>query len=280
MGRNYGKCALCGAECELSFEHIPPRAAFNAERMRPVSGTVLMSEEMLQNQDRMPWDLTGLRYQNQQKGMGLFSLCSECNNNSGSWYGDAYVEFAKITHFAMGKLSVGESEKICFRKMYPKRIVKQVLSMFCSINGYEADALAPIRKLVLDRNAVGIDKTKYKLCMYFTKSDFKKYAGFTGAIKGFLDNPQFMLISEITAYPFGFLLYLDPTDDWEYKGVDITHWIDVGYDEIRDIVLPWEIYEMNDLFPEYYRTKEEIRACIDNNRKWVEEHELCNETMG
>lgn len=63
-------------------------------------------------------------------------------------------------------------------------------------------------------------------------------------------------------HPFGFLLYLDPTDDWEYKGVDITHWADVGYDDIRDIVLPWKIYEMNDLFPEHYRTKEEIRECM------------------
>ena len=151
--------------------------------------------------------------------------------------------------------------------------------MFCSINGYEADALTPIREFLLDRNAVGIDKTKYRLCMYFTKSGFKKYNGLTGAIKGFLDNPQFMLVSEITAYPFGFLLYLDPTDEWEYKGVDITHWADVGYDETRDIVLPWKIYEMNDLFPEYYRTKEEIRECIDNNRKWVDEHELYNKTM-
>lgn len=279
MGKNFGKCALCGKECELSYEHIPPRSAFNSECIKPVSGTILMSEEVLQDQNRMPWDMTGLKYQNQQRGMGLFSLCSECNNNTGSWYGDAYVEFARITHFAMRKLSVGENKYVSFGKMHPQRIVKQVLSMFCSINGYEADVLAPIREFIMDRDMVGLDKTKYKLCMYFTKSDFKKYAGFTGVIRELLNDPQFMIVSEITAYPFGFLLYLDPTGDWEYKGVDITHWADAGYDDIRDIVIPWDFYEMNDLFPEHYRTKEEIRDCIDNNRKWVEEHGLFNKTM-
>ena len=279
MGRNYGKCALCGKECDLTFEHIPPRAAFNADRIRPVSGNVLLSEKVLEDANRMPWDISGLQYINQQKGMGLFSLCPECNNNTGAWYGDAYVEFAKMTHFAMGKLPVEASEKVGFRNMYPQKIVKQILSMFCSVNGYEASALEGIRKFVMDRDAIGLDKRKFKLCMYFTDSALKKYAGFTGSIRGLFDKQEFMVVSEITAYPFGFLLYLNPTDEWDYKGADITHWADVEYDKAMTLVLPWTINEMNDIFPEYYRSKEEIRECIENNRKWVKENELCNEAM-
>lgn len=279
MGRNFGKCALCGKECELTFEHIPPRAAFNSERARPVAGKVLMSKEVIEDQDRMPWDTSGLQYQNMQKGMGAFSLCPECNNNTGSWYGDAYVEFAQIAHIAMHKLPVEKNEQIVLKQLYPARIVKQVLSMFCSVNGPHAEALEPIRKFVLDRDAVGLDKTKFKLCMYFTKSNLMKYAGFTVLVKGLFDSPKSILVSEITAYPFGFLLYLDPHDDWEYKGTDMTACTDLGYDDIRNIVIPWKIEEMNDLFPEFLRSKDEIRQCIEENRKWVEEHELQTQTM-
>ena len=74
MAKHFGKCALCGQECELTFEHIPPRAAFNSTPTKPVSG-----EELLDD-DRMPWDTTGLKYTNQQKGMGRYSLCPKCNN--------------------------------------------------------------------------------------------------------------------------------------------------------------------------------------------------------
>lgn len=279
MGRNFGKCALCGKECELTFEHIPPRAAFNSERARPVAGKVLMSKEVIEDPNRMPWDTSGLQYQNMQKGMGAFSLCPECNNNTGSWYGDAYVEFAKIAHIALHNLSVEENKHIVFKQLYPARIFKQVLSMFCSINGSDAKALEPVRKFVLDRDAVGLDKTKFKLCMYFTKSDFMKYASFTVLFKGLFENPKSIIVSEITAYPFGFLLYLDPTDDWEYQGTDITACADLRYDDVRDMVIPWRIEEMNDLFPEFLRSKEEIRHCIEENRKWAEEHELQTQTM-
>lgn len=279
MGRNFGKCALCGKECELTFEHIPPRAAYNSERARPVLGKILLSKEVLQFENRMPWDTTGLQYQNQQKGMGMFSLCADCNNNTGSWYGDAFVEFAKRANVAMHKYPVEEDGQVVLCDLYPLRIIKQILSMFCSINGAKCKELEPIREFVLNRDAVGLDKSKFKLSMYFTKSDLIKYAGFTCLIKDMFENPKAIWVSEITAYPFGFLLYLNPTADWEYKGTDMMACAEMGYDETKNIVIPWKIEEMNDFFPEFFRSKDEIRQCIEENRKWVEEHELQTQTM-
>lgn len=62
--------------------------------------------------------------------------------------------------------------------MYPARIIKQVLSMLCSINSPEKPQFEELREFVLDKDAVGIDKSKYKLCMYFTETTLYKYAGF------------------------------------------------------------------------------------------------------
>ena len=30
MPKHFGKCRLCGKECVLTYEHVPPRNAFNS----------------------------------------------------------------------------------------------------------------------------------------------------------------------------------------------------------------------------------------------------------
>jgi hypothetical protein len=76
-----------------------------------------------------------------------------------------------------------------------------------------------------------------------------------------------MALAEITAYPFGFILYFDPTETWHYHGIDITPLVDCGYNDICDISMPWKVQEMNDIFPESYRSKDQIIQCIKNNKE-------------
>lgn len=273
MKNHFGKCALCGKECELTFEHVPPRAAFNSTPARPVSGEKLFEEKLDDGEERMPWDMEGLPYQNQQKGMGKYSLCRECNNNTGSWYGDAYVTFARIAHAAIKNYKEDDHSGIGFKEIYPLKIIKQILSMFCSINSFEDSRLEPLREFVLNKNAVGLDKTKYKLCMYFTDSNLMKYANLSVMLKLTDTGAESIALSEITAYPFGFVLYFNPTDTWKYHGIDITGFADVGYDDLATVEMPWKIEEMNGILPEHYRSKEEIQKCIEENRKWSKEHD-------
>ena len=280
MGKRIGKCALCGKECELTFEHIPPRAAFNSAPVRPVSGLELLKNDSVEGEDRMPWEIDGLPYENQQKGMGRYSLCQTCNNNTGSWYGDAYITFAQRAHVAIKHFLSDEQMVVGFKELYPLRIIKQILSMFCSINSMSIvdPRFEPIRKFVLDRNAVGLDKLKYKLCIYFTNSTLIKYAGLTVLLKLQQPGIRTMAMSEITAYPFGFILYFDPVETWEYRGIDITAFADFNYDDMATIGFPWNIIEMNDIFPEHFRTKEEIIKCVEENKKWSKEHEQHTQT--
>ena len=157
MAKHFGKCALCGQECELTFEHIPPRAAFNSTPTKPVSG-----EELLDD-DRMPWDTTGLKYTNQQKGMGRYSLCPKCNNDTGSWYGDDYIIVAQIVHSILSKPIDPKYQGFGIRDIHPLRFIKQVLSMFCSINNFEDERIDTLRRFVTGKDAVGLDKSKYKV---------------------------------------------------------------------------------------------------------------------
>lgn len=272
MAKNFGKCALCRQECELTFEHIPPRAAFNSTPTKPVSGEKLLDD------DRMPWDTTGLKYTNQQKGMGRYSLCPKCNNDTGSWYGDDYIIVAQVVHSILSKPIDPKYQGFGIRNIHPLRFIKQVLSMFCSINNFEDERIDTLRRFVTAKDAVGLDKSKYKVCMYLTRSKLMKYAPLSVVIKMKESAFESMALSEITAYPLGFVLYFDPTETFHYDGLDITHFADCRFDDVTDIQMPFCIYEMNDFFPTYYRSKEEIQECIDENRKWTEEYAKNSQT--
>lgn len=256
MKNHFGKCALCGKACELTFEHVPPRAAFNSTPVRPVSGNEFFKEEVINDKERMPWDTEGLKYQNQQQGMGRYSLCQECNNNTGSWYGDAYITFARTAHTAIKNRTTEDPDGIGFKDMYPARIINQVLSMLCSINSPDRPQFEELRKFVLDKDAVGIDKSKYMLCMYFTETTLYKQAGFSVLLRESAYGFESMAMTELTAYPFGFILYFNPTETWPYHGTDITSFADFGYDDKAIIEMPWKIEEMNDIFPEHFRSRE------------------------
>lgn len=258
-----GICALCRKHFDdLTFEHIPPRSAFNATPAKPITGEGVLED------NRMPWDTTGLPYKNQQQGMGKYSLCKTCNNNTGSWYGDEYRIVAQVVHNILSEPIDSKYQAFCIRKIHPLRFIKQVLSMFCSINNFEDDRIEIIRKFVSDKDAVGLDKSKYKVCMYLTKSRFMKYNPLTVILRKGETRYESIALTEITAYPLGFIVYFDPTDTFHYNGFDITHFSDCQYDDIADIQMPLCIYEMNDILPTFYRSKEEIKQCIKENEEW------------
>lgn len=267
MAKHFGKCSLCGRMCELSFEHIPPRAAFNSNPAKPITG-----DKILGDNERMPWETAGLSYDNQQKGMGKYSICEDCNNKTGSWYGNDYAKLAHCVHEIISQPIDENVTGIGIKRIYPLRIIKQVLSMFCSINAFDDQRTEILKEFVLDRDSSCLDTTRYKLCMYFNKSRFMKYVPLSAVLRLGKSGWESMAISEITAYPLGFVLYFDPTQAWEYDGFDITHFSDYKYDDSATVEMPLCIKEVNALFPIDYRTKEEIKECVEDSMKWAQEH--------
>jgi hypothetical protein len=83
--RPEGKCHICGNVGPLSWEHVPPEAAYNEHPVvRATKEQLLMPEQ---------WD--GKRGLQGQRGSGAYSLCEPCNNKTGAWYGTEYVSWAK-----------------------------------------------------------------------------------------------------------------------------------------------------------------------------------------
>lgn len=297
MKKEVGFCALCGTYGDLTYEHIPPKAAFNSAPAKMYTGTELLKKEAGQ----MPWDVQGLTYVNRQKGAGKYSLCEKCNNDTGTWYGAAYHDMAQRTATALHHPEIMSSKGLSVKDVYPLRFLKQILSMFCSVNDYKSlcayanpvqvpnrEQLSPLfqnmvasqeslyeaslltnelRQFVLDRDAVGLDKTKFKVCMYLTKSPLLKLNGISAAIH--IEENTYDIVSEITAAPFGFLLYFNPSENLKCPGADITSFADVGYNDRGEINFPLHILEMNTYFPTDYRSKDEIEKAIAEGDKYV-----------
>ena len=256
---HFGKCALCGEEKELTFEHIPPRAAFNTKPARPVH---LMS--ILSQKNKYPWDTKGLPYDNLQKGMGKYSLCKDCNNLTGTYYGEEYKKLAYLAARVISDSKTSHHSSVRFKCIYPLRFIKQVCSMFCSVEPDNRN-LDELRHFVLDKDATSIDTARYKISMYFTDSELIKFTGMNVVVK--IGSSKPILVSELTVPPMGFLLYYSIDANTMFEGVDITPLSNFGYDDAIDVDIPVDIREMHNAFPLDYRSKDEIIQAINEAEK-------------
>lgn len=203
--------------------------------------------------------------------MGSFSLCQNCNNLTGTWYGNSYVDFAKRMHFLLNKEVPVDYQEIEFvvRKIYPQRIIKQVISIFCSINKdiYDDPRIITLRKFVLDKDAVSLNKNRYKICMYLNRGGLTKYCGLSVVLHiNDMQNITSRCVSGFCAYPLGFLIYFDLEGDNACLGTDITAFSDYEFDDIADFQITIPIFDNNSWIPEDTRSKAEIEQTIAKNK--------------
>ena len=250
------ECALCGRLAEMTFEHIPPKAAGNATPVKPIT-----LKAFLESGRKYPWERKGIKYKNQQAGMGVFSLCEECNNHTGHWYGAEYVGWVERAIRMLCTVDVDKWGSVKFEEVYPQRFFKQVLSMFCSINP-KAD-FPDLRAYVLDKDATVIDTAKYRLMMFFTKNATRRL--FELSAMGDIVSGKVTLLSEIVVPPFGFALFINseqkPSGEW----FDITPLGLCNYDQKCTVTLPLLFQEVNGVFLGDYRSQSEIIEAAESS---------------
>lgn len=253
--QQYGICALCGEYKKLTYEHIPPKAAFNSSTVRSVT-----AEEIIGNNSRMPWEIDGLHYEQEQKGAGGYYLCEICNSNTGTWYGNDFCDFARKISFFLETTENAEEKSLVLQKVYPLRIIKQIASMFCSINSeIKSEEMKELREFVLNKERVGLNKF-FSFRLYLTKSEMGRVAVITSL--SYVDKSGKRMLdcmSEIAAYPLGYRLHFG-TEPIENENVwDITFFADWEYNQPADLTIPLASVEINNVFPCDYRSKEEIQ---------------------
>ena len=229
---HYGICQICGTYCKLSFEHIPPENALNNNRTK-----VYVGEEAVKR-----YKGEKAYYKNQQQGMGKYSLCESCNNNTGTWYATVYNDIAKEVAYALYKMNPlkhGEIFAFSTRKFPALAFVKQVITMFCSLLPYSEVKRLGFDEFLLNKESNAIDKSLFDLRIYLThKNVGQLMVGPT--ILGSISNtgPKATTCCDLGAYPFGFILNLTPENPVEY-GTSLMNLFDAEYD--KEYNLKWAL---------------------------------------
>ncbi len=252
--RPEGPCHICGQHAKLSFEHVPPESAFNNRQiLRAHIFRKLHGNQETLNDLRQPAGKT------QQRGAGDYTLCVKCNSDTGSWYGPAFAEWAKQgMEIAMG--TNGPTLIYPFN-IHPLRVIKQVVCMFISVNPPSFSQTNPdLIRLVLNKEARHLPGS-FRIYAFYTMSDRCRSSGMTGLLKGIdTNNPQTIVLSEITFPPFGFAMTKTsvPPDD---RLCDITEFAGFDYrDWCYGIWLRMPIMPIYTFYPGDYRNRDQVHA--------------------
>lgn len=252
-----GKCHVCGTDGELSFEHVPPYAAFNDKRVirhqfeaalalgpdEPVKGPIA------------------------QGGVGGHTLCPRCNNLTGSWYGSRFVDWCYQGMDILMRTG-GKPTLIYMHYLFPLAILKQIVTMFFSVNlpGFSA-AEPELVRFVLNKDAKYLSQ-RYRFFTYYNTTGRFRLAGVTGSVSVSPDLQSFgkpQLMSEIGFTPFGYLMTID-SEPPDKRLFEITHFSRYSYGEFKVMELRLPVLPTHLAFPGDYRTKEEIVEQADRQR--------------
>ena len=235
-----GVCHICGKNGQLTFEHIPPKNAFNSECAITYNG-----EENIK-------ECNGIkpRYKKIQQGMGKYSLCENRNNITGAWYANAYCDMAKmVAYYIHDNLTLqhGDIKWYKFEKMPALPFVKQIIAMICSLIPFEQVEQLGFNKLLLDKYNNSVDTNLFDLRMYLTPIETGQFYSGISTVGTIKDDTVFEAVTvvDFATYPFGFILNLTPDVKLKY-GVSINNFFECSYNDAYEIIMPLQYIERID----------------------------------
>jgi len=253
-----GICHICGSYRKLSFEHVPPRAAFNHQRILHIAFEKILASETL---DEIPGGKV------QQRGAGAYTLCESCNNNTGCWYGSAYADWALQ---AMG-IIIGTRGTPSLEypfDLFPLRALKQVVGMFFSVNGPAfQQTQADLVRFVLNRDS-NIFPDHVRVYAFYTYSNRSRVAGMSGVLRGFgSSRSRIHVFSEITFSPFGFVMASSNHSPPEANFCEISGFSKFNYPWRGRITMKLPLMPIYTGFPGDYRTRDQAFADFEENKR-------------
>lgn len=187
----YGICRLCGNYDKLTFEHIPPKKAFNNKQILLRTFEKLIAEK---SKYREPF----------YKGLGRYSLCERCNNLTGTWYGSAFVNFIEqgLVYYQSVK-----SNKILTLPYYirPLNVLKQILMMMLAMQPPNAPTYhRELRRYLLSRTNLQLP-SEYKIYLYYFAAGQLRFESGT-AMLDVNNGGGSLVLAEVTIPPFGYFV--------------------------------------------------------------------------
>ena len=249
----YGKCHICGKEGQLSFEHIPPKGAFNKTPIRMAKGL-----EVLQTLKRN--DFEDIYCKIYQRGSGGYTLCIKCNNDAGAWYVNEFIDWTLQAAVILKHTKNQPTLYYPFR-IFPLKVIKQIICMFFSTNAptFREDFPELVR-FVLNPEEKYINPC-IKIYCYYNPTEVARKIGMAGIIS---KSGSIINLSEISFYPFGYLMFVDsspPISDNE-QIFDISFFADYKFNDLKEFSLKIPSHEIYTWMPGDFRNREQIKKIL------------------
>jgi hypothetical protein len=209
---------VCGRDAGLTFQHLPPKSAFNSDPPR-----VFGLDEWL-GRER---DAEG----------GAYTLCRACNDNAVAWY---LPEFAKWRRAAAELIATGPldadlngdprpswttAELIGVR---PARFLKQAVTMLLAIApaGFAASEHPALGKYARDAGRTGLPD-RYQVYLTLYRGPFARFVGYSAQLD--VDTGRSEELIELAYPPFSCVLSLN--GEVAIETTNISGFADLPVDE-------------------------------------------------
>ena len=205
----------------------------------------------------------------QQGGVRRYTLCEDCNNKTGHWYGDEYVKWSYVAvgilqrHFpdpgSLDKDPAPKWARLSFKEVYPLRFIKAVTTLLFSVNSPEFQESHPdLATFVLDKDCMGLpDRYKFYLSLFL--GPISRYVGVAG--RGNVNSDQMDYLTEFSYPPFSCLLTIDTPQFVQPCGV-ISGFADYRYNRRADMEIDVLVGFGHTPYPGDYRSQ----AAIDTDQ--------------
>lgn len=237
--KEVGICCICGKREVLSFEHVPPQAAYNKETAVEYTWQDTLTKRKVKGRKI-------------QGGIGQCTLCGDCNSNTGSWYGGEYVKWARNGQdiaTKWGQRGITQS-KVMLSNVYPSRFLKQVVTCFFSEvgapgGGVFAGSNPGLVQFVLEKhNTVLPDGFRFFLNLYPYSSPRTSLRHFPNAGKLTIrHDAEFKTMAPLYADTFSeiahppFQLLMTQNGDVFHNATEITGFASYGFDSVANLEL-------------------------------------------
>lgn len=250
--RPTGECHICGVVGPLSFEHTPPRGAFNN---RTVVAATFDQVVSLGPEGTAKGTI-------EQKGMGAFTLCNKCNNDTGSWYGNQFIAWC-YQGMQILLASGGRPSLVYPHYLFPLPTIKQVITMFFIVNQLGFAARNPeLVAFVLNKHRKYLDP-RYRIFIYYNIEGNYRSTGIVGKVSLGSGSPP-IILSEMNFPPFGYVMTYNGTVP-EKQLAEIAHFAGYDYEEFKILNIRLPVLPTHIWIPTDYRTKEQIDADYQEN---------------
>lgn len=250
----HGNCRLCTTFGCLTYEHVPPRVAFNKRtRFKKVTFWDYIKEH---NPLASKW-----KGKIEQGGVGYYSLCQKCNNFLGSTYvidyqkyTNTFIEFARIQQFNLFEFTIHDFKAL--------GVFKQIVSMFLSMNDKTfSDTNRDLAEFVLDPKSNNFPD-RFRVFTYLNTVGQLRNLPVT--VLGDLNSQGIVVGSEIAFPPLGHVLTIDFQGNLPFHH-EITSFSKCKFDEVmsadfRICRLPTHLPFLLD-----YREKHIIKQSLDES---------------